>query len=91
MHIDVGSCLQPMLICPRTHDGLVSSERTPSFDNVRKDHGIQMANMGGSVDVEDGRRNVVWFCGRWFGRGELSETTVDRTRSADPGRASGGA
>ena len=40
----------------------------PPLDDVRKDHGIQVTDMRGGIDVEYRCRDVVWFLGSWLGR-----------------------
>lgn len=69
--------LKPMFVCSCAHDRLLSSEHSPSFDDVRKDHGIQVSDMRGGVHIEDGRRNVIWLLRRRLGCIEPPGAIVD--------------
>lgn len=77
-----------MFVCSCTHDCLLSSEHTPSLDDVRKDHSIQVPDMRSSVHVEDGRGDVVWLLRRRVGRMEPPGAIIDRAWPADARRAS---
>ena len=35
----------------------------PSLDNIREDHGVEMTDMRGSIDIENWRSDVVGFLG----------------------------
>jgi hypothetical protein len=67
-----------MLVCSCAHDRFLSSKYAPTFDDVRKDHGIQVSDMRGGVHVEDGRGDVEWLLRCRFGRIEPSGAIVDR-------------
>jgi hypothetical protein len=57
-----------MLVGACQEQGILSFENMPPLYNVRQDHGIEMADMRGSIDVEYRRRDVVRFLGCLLGR-----------------------
>jgi hypothetical protein len=56
----------------------------PPLDDVRKDHGIQVADMRGSIDIEDWCGDVVGLRGRLGGNVSLAATATIMTRRANP-------
>lgn len=74
-----------MFICSCTQDRLLSLEYMPALDNVRKDHSIQMADMGGGIDIEYRRGDVVRLLGRCLGgNGPSVAVATNLTRRANP-------
>lgn len=61
------SHLQAVLIGTRAQKSFLALQFMPTLNNVRKDHGIQVADMRGSIDIEYRRRNVVGFLDRCLG------------------------
>ena len=56
--------LQAVLICTRAQKCFLAFQFMPTLNNVRKDHGIQVADMRRSIDIEYGCRDVVGFLDR---------------------------
>lgn len=60
----------------------------PALDDIRQDHGIQVTDMRGSIDVEYRRGNVVWFLDWRLGSdGPSIAVATNLTRRIDPWRA----
>jgi hypothetical protein len=55
-----------MLVRARQEQCLPAFQDLPPLDDVREDHSIQVADMGGSIDVEYRCRDVVRFLGSWL-------------------------
>lgn len=50
-----------MLVCASQQQRIPSLQELPPLEYVRKYHGIQVADMRGSIDVEYWRRDIVRF------------------------------
>jgi hypothetical protein len=73
-----------MFICPSTEQCCLSFEHVPPFDDVREDHGIQVADMRGSIDIEYWCGDVVGLLGGLGGNLSSTATATIMARRANP-------
>jgi hypothetical protein len=81
--------LQPVFVCSCAHNCALPFEHVPTLYNVRKDHSVQVADMRGGIDVEDGRGDVVWFLSSGLRREKPRAATIDLTWLVNPIRTLG--
>jgi hypothetical protein len=80
--------LQSVLIRAGQEQCILSFQDLPPLDDVREDHGIQVADMRGSIDIENRRGDVVGFLGSWLCRDIPIAVATRVAWRADPGQAS---
>lgn len=74
-----------MFICPRTQNSVLSLKYMPTLDYIGKNHGIQVANMRGSIDIEYRCGDVVRFLNRGLGGDKPSTAiAINSTGRLDP-------